>query len=1413
MAMWRQKRRRWVLAVSLAGVVALGVSLLSSIASAQQTRTIVTAYGFELSCDATVSEGSTLACTLSNTTDEEADWPTVAIVHLSSDDDRALVVGAPVDVAFGELERSPQTENDVWWIGDVLVGYSRFDWVGAATASSESETTDSRTVNIVVADDTAWEAAESFYVTLAPSRARGVGFLYDNRQKITIGQSDSQSSDATLASLGISAGGTTTQQSPPPSRPSLDVGYTTTELTLVPTATYKPSGISVAVSGAGSSFEAESGEQTREIPLAVGTNAISVTVTAEDGTSSQTYELAVERASLVDGAAVTVNSDNFSLTCPGTVDEDSTMECTLTNLSASPADWPVVAFLHSSADVSRALIAEDPIIPESSALYSPDIGLKIPQEPEVDNYNFGYGELFSGGSRSVYVTYGYEKFDWQGTAAASASRTVFVEILADVLAEGDEYFYAAIADSDYTGLSNLVDNKVPILLRGTSSSVLVEALGASRSAQVFWTGIDTIDGERVTSYDLRYIRSDATDRSDEHWDVRTSIWNRGDESLAYTLADLVDNVSYDIQIRAVAGTTTGPWSLTNSAVPIPSNHAPAFPDTETETGQRDVAEGTAAGSSVGAPISAIDREDDTLWYSLLSGGDVFDIGANTGQLTVKSELDYETAVTHSVVVAVSDRKNLDDEPDAAVDATKRVAVSVIDVNEPPALFGPESVETLGSGTLGYWVDYPGVALVGAYSALDPEGDDVSWSLGGADAASFEISAEGALSFLSSPGFDAQVDADSDNAYEVNVQATDNKDAAGSSDPAVDVVFEVTVTVTAPPSEIAGPELRSDALGEITVSWDAMSPEPEDYLVACMPADESWLSSTGKVTAYSSSTSHRFTSLDPAVMYKCRAAARYGGDPPTSTQRWQWLSSKSSFARAAGQGSARSGVPVPEGAALAGIVSAGPIASFGTDAVGFAALLASGGTQSFAAHYYDSKVFNNPQIQLAAIAQFKGASSFGGVGEENLNNAVILAIIPSHGHSVDTPFLLEADGRVLASTQAVVPDGQALNERAYWLWDDPCMDWQIGDTLEMSIAAVDDSDPRLLAQSDASLSSLNAVAAPHYPAFDPEITDYTVEVWSDVNQITINAEATDSKACGLTITPGDADETADGHQIDISAGEVTVAVTVTAADNATTLEYRMLVQRIENVELLFERRSDLDLDVGTSSFGLRGVWTDGTTVWVASANQARLLAFDVASGARQTHKEFRLATGPGLDDYNTAPSGLWSDGSTIWVADFSGRIFAYELATGRRQASLEFDDAVDGQAGKTLMDIWSNGTTMWVVNFPNTGVYAYSMNTRARQPQFDFSGESLRAAENRLPSGLWSNGVTMWVADISDESVYAYLLSSGERQRHLDFDDPDPSDFASPQFLGSDGSSMWLIDDFTGDTIFAYVATRLVTLAE
>ena len=461
--------RRWRLPLVVLGAAVALTLLLFGVVRGQTPMVTVTQDGFTLSCPANATEGASIECTLTNGNDAAADWPVVGILHLSTDDDRALVVGAPIDVAFGTQTPSATLDDGVWWIGDTLVGYSRFDWSGTAPAATTDDDTDARTISVSVTDDTAWEAAESFYVTLGPNDSKGVGFLYDNKQKVTIAQSDSKSSDATLTRLQIAvASGPTDLMPPPTTSHALNVGHVITELTLTPTASYKPSEIEVVASHGGTEtqrFTLDSDEESQAVFLSIGTTTVTVEVTAENGTGSQTYTLAVTRADRASETEdVSVTTGSFKLVCPGVVSEGDTLTCRLTNTSRSAASWPVVAFLHSSADASRALIAEDPIIPDTSANYRKDLSLDDPQTPAVSNYYYGYGELFSGGSRAEYITYGYEKFEWSGNAAGNASRDVTLTVPDDAVPEGTEIIYAALAPSDYSGLSSLVDNKVPIII-------------------------------------------------------------------------------------------------------------------------------------------------------------------------------------------------------------------------------------------------------------------------------------------------------------------------------------------------------------------------------------------------------------------------------------------------------------------------------------------------------------------------------------------------------------------------------------------------------------------------------------------------------------------------------------------------------------------------------------------------------------------------------------------------------------------------------------------------------------------------------------------------------------------------------------------------------------------------------------
>ena len=107
----------------------------------------------------------------------------------------------------------------------------------------------------------------------------------------------------------------------------------------------------------------------------------------------------------------------------------------------------------------------------------------------------------------------------------------------------------------------------------------------------------------------------------------------------------------------------------------------------------------------------------------------------------------------------------------------------IGANEPPTITGASSVDYAENGD----------GAVAAYTATDPEGETIAWSLSGADDGVFSMTA-GELAFLVPPNYENPADADGDNVYRVSVKATDSSGASAS--------FEVTVRVT----DVADPNI-------------------------------------------------------------------------------------------------------------------------------------------------------------------------------------------------------------------------------------------------------------------------------------------------------------------------------------------------------------------------------------------------------------------------------------------------------------------------------------------------------------------------------------------------------------------------------------------------------------------------------
>ena len=169
--------------------------------------------------------------------------------------------------------------------------------------------------------------------------------------------------------------------------------------------------------------------------------------------------------------------------------------------------------------------------------------------------------------------------------------------------------------------------------------------------------------------------------------------------------------------------------------------------------------------------SASDPGGGAIMWSL-SGADQGVFGISSGVLTFDNPPDYENPVDSNTdnVYQVTVRAS-----DGSLTASRNVTVTVTN-RSPTFTSGDPSVSYAEGGT----------DPVDDYSASDPGGGAIAWSLSGADQGYFDISSDGELSFKNPPDFENPADSNSDNKYLVTVTASDGRLTASRN---------VTVTVT------------------------------------------------------------------------------------------------------------------------------------------------------------------------------------------------------------------------------------------------------------------------------------------------------------------------------------------------------------------------------------------------------------------------------------------------------------------------------------------------------------------------------------------------------------------------------------------------------------------------------------------
>ena len=263
------------------------------------------------------------------------------------------------------------------------------------------------------------------------------------------------------------------------------------------------------------------------------------------------------------------------------------------------------------------------------------------------------------------------------------------------------------------------------------------------------------------------------------------------------------------------------------------NVAPVFQDAEDEEipddqgVERSVKENSRAGTAIGDPVAATDEAEfgpDTLTYTL-GGTDAssFDIDSESGQIRVKAgvDLDYEDQDNQDhqfeVTVTATDPSHIPGDNQNDFSDSLTVTILVTDVEETPEFTaGPTAVEYNEDRT----------DAVGTYEADDPEDDSASpqkpltWSMSGVDGNRFSInSTNGALTFTTSPDYEAPVDSGRNNVYNVTVEVTDS---GGNTATRV-------VTVTVVNTDESGVVTLSNVQPEDGVDIEAELDDPDDRI--------------------------------------------------------------------------------------------------------------------------------------------------------------------------------------------------------------------------------------------------------------------------------------------------------------------------------------------------------------------------------------------------------------------------------------------------------------------------------------------------------------------------------------------------------------------------------------------------------
>ena len=200
--------------------------------------------------------------------------------------------------------------------------------------------------------------------------------------------------------------------------------------------------------------------------------------------------------------------------------------------------------------------------------------------------------------------------------------------------------------------------------------------------------------------------------------------------------------------------------------------------------------------------------------------------------------------------------------------------------------------------------------------------------------------------------------------------------------------------------------------------------------------------------------------------------------------------------------------------------------------------------------------------------------------------------------------------------------------------------------------------------------------------------------------------------------------------------------------------------------------DFDSLIAAGNTRPQGICSDGTTMFVSDSQDEKVYAYKMSDRMRDSTKDITLAAA------NSGARGVWCDVNTVWVANDSGlstgdKIFAYKRSDGSHDSdkdmeSLYVSTAAAGDNATLPRGLWSDGTTMFVADDLNNKVFAFKLSDESQDSAKNLTLDS----DNADPEGLWFDGRVLWVVDDADDRFYVYDLQGAQPDNTPAVGDPE-----------------------------------------